>query len=386
MATNDLLNDPYVQRWLTGLADRTKENYLQRLPLWIDFIKISPTEQIEKRLKDLTSQDLTERTYFEDKFREFKEELESKGNLNARSVTTMLTAVASFFGRNSLPLNLKRGDWKSTLETKVIKRWKITRDDVKRLYVHASLRDKVLLLGLAQSGFSEADISKLKIENVKNLYSIPEAEHYFIEKPREKTGEVQATCLSYEFLHDLRAMLSEKGNPETGYIFVSQTKHTEEPLDTRRINEAMKTLAERTFGKEKAREFKTKALRSFYNSALLRSGIRQEIKDLMMGHSRAGARGHYDYDEYTIKEAYSKAFEHLSINGAQSREDIAQLKTSVTETKKEMEELKLENLQTKYALDLLIRKLDSKGIKIDINAMVEEEDRKYADYREEEES
>ena len=105
-----------------------------------------------------------------------------------------------------------------------------------------------------------------------------------------------------------------------------------------------------------------------------------------MGHSRAGARGHYDYDEYTIKEAYAKAFEHLSINGAQSREDIAQLKTSVTETKKEMEELKLENLQTKYALDLLIKKLDSKGIKIDINAMVEEEDRKYNDYREEEES
>jgi hypothetical protein len=379
MATSDLSNDAYVQRWLTGLADRTKENYLQRLPLWIDFIKMSPTEQIDKRLKDLTSQDLTERTYFEDKFREFKEELESKGNLNARSVTTMLTAVASFFSRNSLPLNLKRGDWKSTLETKVIKRWKITRDDIKRMYVHASLRDKVLLLGLTQSGFSEADISKLKIENIKNLYTLPQTDHYFIEKPREKTGEVQATCLSYEFLHDLRAMLSEKGNPETGYIFVSQTKHTEEPLDTRRINEAMKTLAERTFGKEKAKEFKTKALRSFYNSALLRSGIRQEVKDLMMGHSRAGARGHYDYDEYTIKEAYTRAFEHLSINGIQSREDLVQLKSSVKETKEEMAKIRLENFNVKYALDTLIRKLGEKGIKIDIKAVVEEEDRKYSE-------
>jgi hypothetical protein len=384
MATNDLSNDVYVQRWLTGLADRTKENYLQRLPLWIDFIQMLPTQQIEKRLKDLTSQDLTERTFFENKFREFKEALESKGNLNARSVTTMLTAVASFFGRNDLPLALKRGDWKSTLETKVIKRWKITRDDIRRMYIHASLRDKVLLLGLAQSGFSEADISKLKIENIKNLYSIPESEHYFIEKPREKTGEVQATCLSYEFLHDLRAMLSEKGNPTTGYIFISQTKHTEEPLDTRRINEAMKTLAERTFGIEKAKEFKTKGLRSFYNSALLRSGVKQEIKDLMMGHSRAGARGHYDYDEFTIKEAYTKAFEHLSINGIQSREDLVQLKNSVKETKEAMDKLKLENLQVKYALDLLIKKLDQKGIKIDIEAMVEEEDRKQLEAEEEE--
>ena len=327
MATNDLENDAYVQRWLTGLSDRTKDNYLQRIPLWVSFVQLSPTQQIEKRLKDLTSQNLIERTFFENKFREFKETLENKGNLNAKSVTTMLTAVASFFGRNDLRLNLKRGDWKSTQETEVIQRWKVTQDDVKRMYAHANLRDKCLLLGLGQSGFSEVDLSELCIEDIKTLYDMPQTEHYFIEKPREKTNEVQATCLSYEFLHDLRAMLSEKGNPTEGYIFVSQTKDTKgEPIDTRRINESMKSLAERTFGKEKAKDFKTKALRSFYNSALLRSDIKSEIKDLMMGHARLGARGHYDYDEFTIKENYVRAFEHLSINGIQSREDLANLK------------------------------------------------------------
>ena len=221
MATNDLENDSYVQRWLTGLSDRTKDNYLQRIPLWVSFVQLSPTQQIEKRLKDLTSQNLIERTFFENKFREFKETLENKGNLNAKSVTTMLTAVASFFGRNDLRLNLKRGDWKSTQETEVIQRWKVTQDDVKRMYAHANLRDKCLLLGLGQSGFSEVDLSELCIEDIKTLYDMPQTEHYFIEKPREKTNEVQATCLSYEFLHDLRAMLSEKGNPTEGYIFVS---------------------------------------------------------------------------------------------------------------------------------------------------------------------
>ena len=225
MATNDLENDAFIKRMLTGLSARTKENYLRRLPMWNAFIKMSPTEQIEKRLQNLTSQDLIERTYFENKFREYKELLEKQYTEHA-TVTTMLTAVASFFGRNDLRLALKRGDWKSTLETKVIQRWKITQDDVKRMYAHANLRDKCLLLGLGQSGFSEVDLSELKVEDLKGIFTTPQTEHYFIEKPREKSGEIQATCLSYEFRHDLEAMLSEKGFPKEGYIFTSQTKDT----------------------------------------------------------------------------------------------------------------------------------------------------------------
>ena len=187
MATNDLENDAFIKRMLTGLSARTKENYLSRLPMWNAFTKMSPTQQIEKRLQDLTSQDLTQRTFFENKFRAYKEFLESQGNLKAKSVTTMLTAVASFFGRNDLRLALKRGDWKSTQETEVIQRWKVTQDDVKRMYAHANLRDKCLLLVLGQSGFSEVDVSALRIEDIKDLYTMPQTEHYVIEKPREKT-------------------------------------------------------------------------------------------------------------------------------------------------------------------------------------------------------
>ena len=98
--------------------------------------------------------------------------------------------------------------------------------------------------------------------------------------------------------------------------------------------EAMKDLAIKTFGTEKAKIFRTKALRSFYNSALLRASIQpQELKDLMMGHGRKGARGHYDFDEETIRQNYAKAFENLSINGLQTRTDVADLKAEFTENK-----------------------------------------------------
>jgi integrase len=298
---------------------------------------MSPTEQINKRLKDLTSQDLTERTFFEQKFRAFKEHLENEGKLSALSIKTNLRTVASFFSRNSLPLNLKRGDWESTLETKVIHRFKLSKDDVKAMYAHASLRDRALLLVLAQSGFSEVDVAALSIEDLKGLYEMPQTEHYFIEKPREKTNITQATCISYEALHDIRAMLAERGKPQEGFLFVSQTKGQGSQVTTRTINEAMKALAEKTFEKEKAKKFKTKALRGFYNSALLRANIQpQELKDVMMGHGRKNARKHYPYDDQTIQEAYIKAFEHMTINGVQSREDLAKLKEQIEEQEKEI--------------------------------------------------
>ena len=324
---NKVLDKPYekdefFRKWLVGLSPRTKKNYSNEFHEWFVFIDMTPTEQIRKRMHDLTTQDIAQRLFFEDKWRSFKEYLESKGDLMPASVRTRLRTVASFFGRNGLPLNLKRGDWESKQQQQVIQRWKVTKEEVKALYSHGNLRDRALLLVLAQSGFSEVDVSNLKIEELKGFSEQAETEHYFIEKPREKTGEVQATCLSYEAMHDLRAMLQERENASEGYLFVSTTKGKGDKLEVRTINTAMKGLAEKAFGAAKAKEFKTKALRSFYNSALLRADIKSEVKDLMMGHARQAARKHYDYDEATIKEAYQRAFEYLSINGIQTRIDI----------------------------------------------------------------
>lgn len=84
---------------------------------------MSPTEQIKKRMHDLISENLTERTFFEQKFREYKEYLETIRNpdpLKHETVRGKLRTVASFFSRNGLPLNLKRGDWESTQQQPVI--------------------------------------------------------------------------------------------------------------------------------------------------------------------------------------------------------------------------------------------------------------------------
>ena len=360
--------DEFFKKWLVGLSERTKENYSKEIHGWITFVDMTPTQQVKKRMHDLTTQDITQRQFFEDKFREYKEYLEKRGNLKSSSVKTQLRTVASFFSRNGLPLYLKRGDWESTQQQQVIQRRKIGKEEVKAMYSHGNLRDRALLLVLAQSGFSEVDVSNLKIEELRGIYEQPETEHYFIEKPREKTNQIQATCLSYEAMHDIRAMLQERGNPLSGFLFVSQTKGKGEQLEVRSINEAMKALAEKAFGTDKAKEFKTKSLRSFYNSALLRAGIQpQEFKDLMFGHARQSARKYYDYDETTVREAYQRVFEYLSINGMQTRMDIkkvmAALKT-VEDTnvifQQRIERLEGENKQTREEFEGFIE--NAKGI------------------------
>jgi hypothetical protein len=56
--------DEYFKKWLVGLSPRTKENYSDDFYDWWQFIKMSPTEQIEKRLKDTRSDSLEDRMFY----------------------------------------------------------------------------------------------------------------------------------------------------------------------------------------------------------------------------------------------------------------------------------------------------------------------------------
>ena len=293
--TNDYswMDDKYVQRWLAGLAPKSQNNYKKQFGDVLDFLKMTPTEIIEKRVKDLTSQDLSERQFFEIKFREYKAQLEETKPTH-NTVLAYLKCYASFFSRNGVKLNLIRGDWQSTMPQRVIRRYTPTQDEIKRLYAHADVRDKALLLMLAQSGFSEIDVASFSIEDFRNIYELLDTEHYFIEKPREKTNIIQATCISSEAVHDLKEYLIERGSPKEGPLFTIETFGKGNRMKVQSVNAAMKELFTKTFGEERAKEFKTKSLRSFYNSALLRANVQpQELKDAMMGHERASARKHY---------------------------------------------------------------------------------------------
>jgi formate dehydrogenase maturation protein FdhE len=77
------LEDEYVQRWLAGLAAKSQVNYRKQFGEVLDFLQMTPKEMIEKRVKDLMSQDLSERQFFEVKFRGFKARLEETKQLSS---------------------------------------------------------------------------------------------------------------------------------------------------------------------------------------------------------------------------------------------------------------------------------------------------------------
>jgi len=322
------LSDPYVKEWLQGLSSKTVKTDIINFHFWVKFIGMTPTQMIERRLQDLKSSDPRVRSFFEQKV------LEYIGTFNPNEYTvwtirTKVKSVMSFFSRNRLPLHFKRRELLQAInrnrEAKVVQEWIPTNEEVRVLYGLANVRDRALLLMLYQSGLSEADVSALNVQDIPQLYGKTEG-HVFFQKQRQKTKMLQRTCISAECMHDLRLYLMERDNPTEGALFVSSKG---ERLAVRFINTAIKSLVEKAFP-ERAKEWKTKNLRDAYNDALLRSNIAQEIKDLMMGHKRQGARGSYECSPTTIKEAYKKAFEYLSVNhGTQTRMLNREIKQSI---------------------------------------------------------
>ena len=72
---------------------------------------MSPTDQIQKRFKDLRSDNPKTRRFFEDKLVEFKSTSVVQGYMS-KSVATHYTLTLSFFSADRVQLRFKRGELK----------------------------------------------------------------------------------------------------------------------------------------------------------------------------------------------------------------------------------------------------------------------------------
>ena len=326
--TFDWEQDPYAQKWLENLGtDTTREGYRPIFDDWVAFIGMTPTEQIKRRIENLQSNDPTERGQFEDKVKDYVRTLVTRG-YGQGTVHRYTTVVMSFFAHNRLHLKFSRGELSQLVKPtdRVIKKWTPNNNEVRAIYHFTdSARDRAILLMMYQSGLNEADICELNIEDLQGL---TEDENYYIEKYRAKTDELTQTCVSLEAVHELRVYLRQRGSVQPkDPLFVTSKGNR---IDNRTIAESFKAIVEKACP-EKANLWQTKNLRSSYNDALLRAGIVQEVKDVMMGHKRQGARGAYTCSEATVRSAYNEAFKYLSINGGQqARKDFERIEQSMT--------------------------------------------------------
>ena len=203
--------------------------------------------------------------------------------------------------------------------------WMPSKEQIRQIYQQGDARGRALLLVLYQGGFSETDVSSLNIEQLPSIQT--HEGHYPITLHREKTDLIQKTCISEEAVHDIKAMLRERGNPQSGPLFLSQ-KGTR--LDARSINDIVKDMVAKAYGDEESKKFKTKNFRRAYNYALLRANLTKQVKDCLLGSKRVRAEDTHPISEARIVKAYSKAFKHLTVNHeTQSRKDIERLDTAI---------------------------------------------------------
>lgn len=356
-------NDKYVKNWFQLLGnERTIKNYSGDFPKFLKYVKAqtpyeTPTEIIDSRLEHLTSQDIIKRRYWEMVTIKFKNYLETK-NLRMATIKGYIRTVMSFFSKNGVKLSFSRGELKvnPSEKDKVYSEWIPDNETVRLLYrLCDSARDRGVLLILYQSGFSEADVGNMRIEDFpfyseSGEWQLKANEDLYHQRRREKTNQWQKTIISRECLEDLRVYLQSRGFPKKGWLFVS---FRGKKLGVRGINDMLKGVVEKGFN-GKVKEWKTKHLRDAFMNGLLQAKITQEVKDAMVGHKRQGAREDYAITEQTVRVAYESAFKFLTVNGfgqtSRRVEELehkfdAQTKTlmeMLTEMREENKVLKLE--------------------------------------------
>lgn len=367
-------NDPYAQRWIEGLAEKSREVYKYGFNNWMLFIEMSPKEQIDKRIRDLQNDNPKIRGFFEDKVLEYKNRLETQGYVG-KTLLNKTTPIRSFFTAHRVSLSFRRGELTTKKQKKNLIKFSLSNEEVRAMHDIASVRGRAVMLVLYQSGFSPVDTLGLNIGDVIDAFR-NENEHYVKVISRSKTGVVQATCISYEAIYEIKSLLKQRGLKVKEILENKEHPARKEPLfltprgerlTPRFLNDAMKGIVQKALPEDRASQFKTKSLRDSYNCALLESDLKQEIKDLLFGHRRLSARSEYAFTEGIIKQAYIKAFKKLSINGhRQTKKAIAQLEEkfdisvsalsdTVARQKTEIEEIKANYEKLESMLELVIK-------------------------------
>lgn len=347
--SSEWANDKAVTNWFELIGNpQTVKNYTLQFPKFLEFVKSTtkyntPSEILAARQEQERSPDKNKQRIFEDVGKRFAHELNKNEKYRINTKKSYLRTMLSFFSVNHSKLEYSKGELFGILEPsqeeKVSKEWIPTNEEIRLLYRMANnSRDRAILLVLYQSGFSEIDVSEMKIEqfpfyDVNGNWSISISEDLYHDRLREKTNISQKTCVSREALEEIRIMLQSRGFPKEGDLFISQKSKT--ALDVREINDIFKALVTKAFN-GKVKLWKTKHLRDAFMNGLLQARIPQELKDSMVGHKRQGAREDYGLTEITIKTAYNEAFKFLTINGfGQTSRKIEELQQQMTEQSKQ---------------------------------------------------
>ena len=160
-SNKEWLTDKCVKNWFELIGnERTISNYSHDFPKFLTWAYEntpykSPSEIIQSRIENLTSQDMIKRRFWEQQVVKYKNNLETE-NLRMATIHGKIRTVMSFFAKSGVKLLFSRGELKinPSEKDKVDNEWIPSNEEVRLLYRLAeNARGRAVLLTLYQSGF-----------------------------------------------------------------------------------------------------------------------------------------------------------------------------------------------------------------------------------------
>jgi integrase len=321
-----------IKRAVESIRDVTRQSYLRSLPGYFLFLNENPDQVIEKRRKDIGSENYEQAENYERKTMAFANTLLSKGH-SGRGVQGIIGRIQGFFANNSRRYSLDMRRLKLPKARKVQK-YSPSNEELRHLYTIADCsRDRLIVALMYQNGLAPVDVSLL------NVGDLPTEEWTYYEKSRSKTGEIFRSVVTPDIAYELKTYLKIRGNTSKGEpLFVGR----QGPLDNQAISGIISELIEKS-GLGGNNGFKPTSLRDALEDALVEANVNHKIKEALMGHVSDIEHEYGGQNKLIINvvEAMKKAYPLLTLNGLTrvstehqvSKEEFAKLTDEIVELK-----------------------------------------------------
>ena len=307
----DLLNFESIARWMSNFPDRpnTKKNYLIRFRKFISWIRKDPDTLIAEAKRNPLK--------IHNKLKEYYNFLIRHG-FSSKTAILSYNCVRSFFKWNDIFLGPTPRGFKGRVEYESFH--VLTPEEIAKMVdVCSSIRDKCVIVFLAQSGQRSGVLTALRYGHVKSGLERGESP-LIIEVPAvlrdingvnvNKLGESYRFAVGNDSIVCLKMMLKERiENGETldknSWLFRSYSKVKVEkngkkrpirasknergmPLTTAAIREIVNKAALKAGlqGKasEKRYEIHPHIFRRYWNMRMQEAGLSEDLRDFMLGH------------------------------------------------------------------------------------------------------
>lgn len=357
-----------INGWLNQIeaAQNTRRNYITALAEYTNFIGLTPEQTIDTAEKEIVDGVLMRKRTIKTYMIGFREMLKQRG-LAPKTIHNHIAGVKSFYRSNDIDLpNLNQ---KKHTNAKPLKEndMRLTRDDVKDALAHANVRNRALILVMASSGLSQADLLELRVGDFKNGFD-PQTGTTTLHVRRIKTDYDFITFLSPEACRavddwlELREIIPRKTTKgrirfekhhvrmDSDYLFTKEDipeKYLETlDEDDRRLTPRGLMATMRRIGSKCGKEtgknqwslIRAHNFRKFFNTTLLNAGADIFFVDYLMGHVIDSTHAAYfTADPEKLKARYLKYLPHLSIEDLEVKVVES---AEYMELKRELEELK----------------------------------------------